>query len=108
MNRSNSPHPDHWTEEEKAEAASEDFRNRTPDSGLSKFELEDHPEEVARNNAKADAAVLHTMKRHGGSFARALADAGLRADADNLARLKAAWPELWTKYLAVAEHGPAF
>lgn len=45
-----------------------------------------------------DWDVVRTMERFGGSFAVALAGACHRADPENLARIKAAFPELWTKY----------
>ena len=43
-----------------------------------------------------DYAIVQAMARFGGSFARALADAAHKADPENLAKLKAAFPELWT------------
>lgn len=49
-----------------------------------------------------DAHVLELMSGCGGSFARALADAGYRADSVNLAKIKATWPELWAEYAAMA------
>ncbi len=50
----------------------------------------------------SDFAVATAMERFGGGFAKALAVAVLRADSDNLARLRAAFPELWTEYGALA------
>jgi hypothetical protein len=38
------------------------------------------------------------MHRQGGAFARALAHAAAAADAENLAKIKATWPELWERY----------
>jgi hypothetical protein len=38
------------------------------------------------------------MKTFGGSFVRALADLVIQADEKNLPRIKAAWPEYWSKY----------
>ena len=38
------------------------------------------------------------MRKYGGSFVKALAEAALRADDDNLRRIKTAWPEYWAKY----------
>lgn len=51
----------------------------------------------------ADLKTIQAMQRWGGSFVQALAGAALRADSDNLARLKAAWPEYWTKYRGMGE-----
>jgi len=45
-----------------------------------------------------DFAVVQAMTRYGGSFARALGEAARSADPDNLARIKAAFPELWNEY----------
>lgn len=47
-----------------------------------------------------DVEVLHTMKMHGGGFTKALAEAGFRADSANLAKIKAAWPDIWAEYSA--------
>lgn len=45
--------------------------------------------------------VLHTFKAaqvHGGSFMRALATAGLKADPDNVGKILRTWPELKATY----------
>ena len=45
--------------------------------------------------------VLHTFKAaqvHGGSFVRALATAGLKADPDNVGKILRTWPELQATY----------
>ena len=45
--------------------------------------------------------VLHTFKAaqvHGGSFIRALATAGLKADSDNISKILCTWPELKATY----------
>lgn len=44
-----------------------------------------------------DLQTIESMHRHGGAFARALAHAAA-ADPENLAKIKATWPELWEKY----------
>jgi hypothetical protein len=44
-----------------------------------------------------DYLVLQAMRKDGGSFVRALAAAATCADSDNLARIKAAWPEYWAR-----------
>ena len=49
-----------------------------------------------------DLAVLWQMRVNGGGFASALAEAAYRADAVNLAKIKATWPDLWLKYSALA------
>lgn len=50
-----------------------------------------------------DWDVVRTMERFGGGFVRALADACHRADPENLAKIKATWPELWAEYAEMAE-----
>jgi hypothetical protein len=50
-----------------------------------------------------DFAVTEMMFRHGGGFVRRLADLFRSADGDNQQRLKAAFPEYWAKYKAMAE-----
>ena len=47
-----------------------------------------------------DVHVFETMKIYGGGFVKALAEAGFRADSVNLAKIKAAWPDLWAEYSA--------
>lgn len=49
------------------------------------------------------ALALEAMARYGGSFASRLAKAWHCADADNAARLRAAFPDLLEKYAAMAE-----
>ena len=48
-----------------------------------------------------DAAVLEAMQKYGGGFVQAIAAAASRADAENFARLKAAFPDLWRKYTEI-------
>lgn len=50
----------------------------------------------------SDHDILHAMEHFGGSFVKALAAACRRADPENLARIKAAFPELWTTYADLA------
>lgn len=45
-----------------------------------------------------DFWVLKAMRGYGGGFVNALSEAALRADDDNLRRIKATWPEYWQKY----------
>jgi hypothetical protein len=45
-----------------------------------------------------DYEIVNAMARYGGSFARAVAEAASRADPANLAKLKAAFPDLWDTY----------
>lgn len=49
-----------------------------------------------------DRIVVETMKRYGGSFVQALAEAWSRADSENVRRLKAAFPEYWKRYSEMA------
>lgn len=45
-----------------------------------------------------DHDVIEAMKRYGGSFVFYLAEAAAHADAENLAKIKATWPEYWKQY----------
>lgn len=49
-------------------------------------------------NVITDSDVIRMMERYGGGFASSLAIACMHADAGNLARIKAAFPELWAQY----------
>jgi hypothetical protein len=49
-----------------------------------------------------DYAVISAMLIFGGSFAEAMAKAWQRGDAVNRARVKAAFPDLFTKYAEMA------
>ena len=53
--------------------------------------------------ADNDLDIIEAMETYGGSFAAALAQAARRADADNLAKIKATWPELWARYAEMAK-----
>ena len=46
----------------------------------------------------ADDKVIEAMKKYGGGFVAALAEAAIMADGDNLDRIKKTWPEYWQKY----------
>jgi hypothetical protein len=50
-----------------------------------------------------DRDVIDEMNNYGGSFVRALARAFEYADADNFARLKAAFPDYWARYAEMAD-----
>lgn len=50
-----------------------------------------------------DWTLFQTMERYGGSFAQAIAAAAHCADPENLARLKAAFPELMQEYRNMAD-----
>ena len=52
----------------------------------------------------SDELILSVMSIYGGSFVQALAEAALRADPENLERLKNAFPEYWDEYKKMAEH----
>jgi len=47
--------------------------------------------------------MVQAMKSYGGSFAKALAECFLLADAENLERLELAFPEIVSQYLRMAE-----
>lgn len=44
--------------------------------------------------------TIEAMAKFGGSFVKALAEAARRADRQNLAKIKSAWPEYWEQYEA--------
>ena len=50
-----------------------------------------------------DFDVPSTMIEYGGSFVRKLGAAALVADPDNLARIKATWPDYWAQYDRMAK-----
>lgn len=50
----------------------------------------------------SDYIIIETMRRYGGSFVSQLAEAALCADEANLQKIKATWPEYWTKYNDIA------
>lgn len=50
-----------------------------------------------------DFKILKAMRKYGGGFATQLAIAAYCADDENLARIKAAFPDLWEKYAKFAE-----
>ena len=52
----------------------------------------------AQHEREQDAITIQSMAYSGGSFVKSLAAACYRADADNLNRIKAAFPEIWEKY----------
>ena len=49
-----------------------------------------------------DFQLFAAMARYGGSFAKAIAEAATRADANNMTRLKHAFPELIDEYRDMA------
>jgi hypothetical protein len=49
-------------------------------------------------NDARDYWTIEAMAKYGGSFVKALAEAARRADPQNLARVKTAWPEYWAEY----------
>lgn len=53
--------------------------------------------------ADEDYATSEAMLRMGGSFVQALGEAARRADLVNLAKLKATFPEYFTKYAELAK-----
>lgn len=50
-----------------------------------------------------DHWTVEAMLVYGGGFVRCLARTAQAADDENLRRLKAAWPEYWSKYEAMGE-----
>ena len=49
-----------------------------------------------------DWEVLESMQMRGGLFVRTLATLCHRADPENLAKIKATWPEYWAEYAEMA------
>lgn len=49
-----------------------------------------------------DIQVWETMRKYGGSFAKALAAAMVVADSENLRKIKTTWPELFEEYARAA------
>jgi hypothetical protein len=45
-----------------------------------------------------DNDILRAMTRYGGNFVKWLASAARYADSENLAKIKATWPEYWATY----------
>ena len=43
--------------------------------------------------------VAENMIKYGGSFVKALGEALIHADLNNIKRIKATWPEYWNQYL---------
>jgi hypothetical protein len=54
-------------------------------------------------NKQHDIEILEAMNKYGGSFARSISLAAWAADSENYAKLKAAFPELWTQYAVFAK-----
>ncbi len=52
-----------------------------------------------------DYWTIRAMRVHGGSFVQALAELAVHADAENLWRIKAAWPEYWKNYEEMGQQG---
>lgn len=50
-----------------------------------------------------DFKVIEAMEKYGGSFAKALAECARRADAVNLAKIKATWRNYWQEYTEMAK-----
>jgi len=54
-----------------------------------------------------DIEMLWAMKRYGGSFVRALGDAGFSADSGNFEKLRVAFPDYFAEYVVLAKHSRA-
>jgi hypothetical protein len=50
-----------------------------------------------------DYKVISAMGTYGGSFVQSLGICALHADASNLAKIKATWPDYWQEYVVMAE-----
>jgi hypothetical protein len=58
-----------------------------------------------RKKMNEDRIIIETMLKYGGGFAHALAlaVAAQHADSENLARIKAGWPDYWKRYSDAAD-----
>jgi hypothetical protein len=54
-----------------------------------------------------EQATISFMKRYGGSFVQALAEAYICADMQNRARIRSAFADYWDRYSAMAAADPA-
>lgn len=52
--------------------------------------------------SSTDGNVIFAMLEFGGSFVKALGEAAMRADLENLAKIKKTWPEIWENYQKLA------
>jgi len=50
-----------------------------------------------------DRKTIEAMMEYGGSFVRKLGAAALVADTENLAKIKATWPDYWAQYQRMAK-----
>jgi hypothetical protein len=50
-----------------------------------------------------DSDVINTMIEYGGSFVRKLGAAAIVADSENIAKIKATWPDYWAQYSRMAK-----
>jgi hypothetical protein len=58
-------------------------------------------------STEQDLKVIEAMKQYGGSFVKSLAEAATRADMQNLAKIKAAFPDYWKQYTDMADEPAA-
>jgi hypothetical protein len=56
-----------------------------------------------KGNKMNDKQTINTMMEYGGSFVRKLGAAAYVADEENLAKIKATWPDYWAKYSRMAK-----
>ena len=50
-----------------------------------------------------DRKTIEAMMEYGGSFIRKIGAAALVADTENLAKIKATWPDYWAQYQRMAK-----
>ena len=58
-------------------------------------------------NTPTDHDTIKAMQLYGGSFAKALSFAALKADSENLKKIKATWPEMFQTYEMMARRTPS-
>ena len=49
-----------------------------------------------------DQATMQAMTEYGGSFVKALGQAAMKADDENLRLIKITWPGYWERYTEIA------
>jgi hypothetical protein len=61
-------------------------------------DIEGFPKDFLHEDNDRDYWTRKAMRQFGGGFVQQLAHLAEQADSNNLARIKAAWPEYWKQY----------
>jgi len=94
-------------EQAKAEQAAQEDASRAQEAEAKSHMAAPQPEKAEPAptpafSVDAESLAIEAMQQYGGGFARALGVAWARADQDNRARLRGAFPELLAKYAGIA------